>query len=128
MHLYMTEIIEAMGLKYALDRVGPHPLGVDPIAWRETVVDMAVAAVECAEADVAMARDMIMVTDLLVAEMVRYPQLVHWDSKFYADAAYRGVDPDEIADEIDGVIPPSAEDIFIANFLENLLADGGQHV
>ena len=106
MHVYMSRIIENMGLSKALGRVGSHPPGMDPHAWREQVADDAARAVAGDWIGLEMAHDMIMVADLLVAEMIRYPEMIDWDNFLYAEAAHHGFEPANAAYEV-RILPPN---------------------
>lgn len=63
MHVYITEIIGMMGLQEALGRVGAHPAGVEPKAWREQIADEAARAMAGGWISLAMAHNMVFVAD-----------------------------------------------------------------
>lgn len=121
MHAYMTTIIESMGLREAMGRVGAHPEGMDPRSWRESVADDTARAVAGGWISLDLAHDMILVADVLVAEMVRYPQIVEWTDFVYGEAAYHGYDPAVAEAEVLGIPSPSPADQFITDFLEGLI-------
>jgi len=121
MHVYMTEIIGMMGLQEALGRVGAHPPGLDPHIWREQIADDAARAVAGGFVSLSMAHDMVLVADMIVAEMVRYPQIAYWSNATYDEAAYHGYDPETAEAEIRGEHVSSPDDEFILDFLESLI-------
>jgi hypothetical protein len=127
MHAYMTTIIESMGLGEAMGRVGAHPEGMDAKTWRESVADDAARAVAGGWISLDLAHDMVFVADLLVAEMVRYPQIVDWSNFTYAEAAYHGYAPETAEVEIRGEYVSSPDNEFIVDFLESLIGPETAH-
>lgn len=127
MHVYMTETVGMMGLQEALGRVVSHPAGMDPHKWREQVADEAARAVADEWISLDMAHDMILVADMFVAEMLRYPQIIDWASDVYAEAAYHGYDPESAEAEIFGVRVPTPADQFIDDFLDSLIGKEVAH-
>jgi hypothetical protein len=123
MHVYIAEVAKMMGLQEALGRVGSHPAGVDPNQWREQIADDAARAVADGWINLALAHDMVFVADLMVAEMVRHPQIIDWDNILYAGATYNGFDPATAAYEVKGLMPPSSADQFINDFLDGLIEE-----
>lgn len=127
MHMFMTTVIESMGLKEALGRVGAHLPGVDPRVWRESVADDAARAVAGGWISLDLAHDMVFVVDLLVAEMVRHPQIEDWAPDLYAEAAYHGYDPETAEADICGEYVVTPADAFINDFLDSLVTEEPAH-